>query len=272
MSTVVNITTFAVFENVDPNNYSTSQWLIDPDMSQVVGLAPQYWSIDTSTNQVLPSSSNAFLLQAQNTATDSVTNYRLDYIGSGYTYAFTNTISLGSNPFTTTNGSTTVEVNSPNHGLVAGMSVTFNSSYTLNGATIPNTALAITVVDSNNFSVTSTTTATSAGSGGGTGISYNVTWSNTYDTDQISVQNIIATATAIANGIPLPSGFVWRDGNNINVPYTAAQFIALSATIFSFVNSCYVASWVLKAEIQALTTVAQVQAFDITQGWPAAHN
>lgn len=76
---------------------------------------------------------------------------------------------LGSNPFTTTNGSAVVTVHHVAHGFASGVKLTFWGGGAVRG--IPesefNAEHAITVVDVDNYTVALTTNATSGGTGGG---------------------------------------------------------------------------------------------------------
>ncbi len=77
------------------------------------------------------------------------------------------------NCFSTTNGSTNVNVNIMGHGATDGSWVTFSGAVgPVNGipASELNAEFKITYVDADNFTITVTTAATSTGSGGGTAI------------------------------------------------------------------------------------------------------
>jgi len=90
-----------------------------------------------------------------------------------------------------------------------------------------------------------------------------------YDSDTISISNVVSTLSIINAGVPLPSSFTWRTQNNSNVPYTGTEFITFAASLFAWGEEVYVASWTAKANVAALTTAADVMAYDITTGWPA---
>lgn len=72
------------------------------------------------------------------------------------------------NPFTTTLGSATVNVNHTAHGQVAGNFVIFNSASAVGGLTINGEYQIASIVDADNYTITATSGATSATTGGGT--------------------------------------------------------------------------------------------------------
>jgi hypothetical protein len=85
---------------------------------------------------------------------------------------FISTGTLGANPFTTTNGSTSVEVADTAHGLIVGQIVIFAGATAFNNVTMNGTFQVVTVVDANNYTVTATTTANASGSGGGSSVTF----------------------------------------------------------------------------------------------------
>jgi len=89
--------------------------------------------------------------------------------GSSVTFTANNgTQTLGSNPFSVSNTSSTITVAHTSHGLVVGNFVTFSGSNALGGIT-PNSVemQVVTVPDANSYTVTFTSAATSTVSGGG---------------------------------------------------------------------------------------------------------
>jgi hypothetical protein len=89
-----------------------------------------------------------------------------------------------------------------------------------------------------------------------------------YDSDSVSISNIVSTLSIINAGVPIPSSFTWRTQNNSNVPYTSSQFVAFAASIFAWGEEVYIASWTAKATVAAMSTAADVLAYDVTTGWP----
>lgn len=75
------------------------------------------------------------------------------------------------NPFTTTNGSSTVTVSHAAHGLVTGMMAVFSGAAVFNNVTIVG-EYSVTVVDANSFTITAGTNANASGAGGGAAVLY----------------------------------------------------------------------------------------------------
>jgi len=83
--------------------------------------------------------------------------------------------SLGSNPFTTASGSTSVAVNLPNHGLSQGSTLFTTGAAAFNGVAIAGTFDVTSVVDTNNFTIDITplgATPNASGAGGGGAVTY----------------------------------------------------------------------------------------------------
>lgn len=89
-----------------------------------------------------------------------------------------------------------------------------------------------------------------------------------WDTAERGRANVSGMTAGIAAGIPLPENFVWRSNENINVSMTAQTFVYLGAQVLNYVNMVYGASWYIKAVLDSLTTLAEVDAFDY-KGHPA---
>ncbi|MEY4760709.1 MAG: hypothetical protein RLZZ200_565, partial [Pseudomonadota bacterium] len=105
------------------------------------------------------------------TSTSTVTNTTTQTIN----------VSLGNNPFTMTNGSKTVVVQSTGHGLANNTTVSFSISTTYLGIKV-NGSYQITVIDANRFSITDNQSASSSGTAGGSGKSYSYDVSTTTTT------------------------------------------------------------------------------------------
>jgi hypothetical protein len=88
--------------------------------------------------------------------------------------------------------------------------------------------------------------------------------------DPAAQGNFTGTQAALSAGVPLPAGFAWRALDNTFFPAFAApaDFTAMAAAVFGFAYACKAAAWAHKDAIAALTTGADVQAHDITTGWP----
>lgn len=95
--------------------------------------------------------------------------------GSAVTFSYPRRL-LGSNPFATTLGSTTVTVTDSNHGAQTGDYVTYSGAASFNGVTL-NGQFQLTIVNSNSYTITALTPANAAGSGGGSAVQvqYNIT-------------------------------------------------------------------------------------------------
>lgn len=76
---------------------------------------------------------------------------------------------LGNNPLTTVSGSPVVTITDTAHGFSTGLIVTISGASATNGIT-PNGSYAITVVDANSYTISTTTNASGAGSGGGASV------------------------------------------------------------------------------------------------------
>lgn len=108
----------------------------------------------------------------QNPYVAAGTYRKLYAFDSGYTLTditpFSSTGNLGSNPFATVSGSTSVTVTHSTHGRNVGDTAIFAAATTFNNVTMNGTFIVVTVIDTNNYTVTATTTASGTGSGGGT--------------------------------------------------------------------------------------------------------
>jgi hypothetical protein len=85
---------------------------------------------------------------------------------------FKATGTLPNDPFTTSNMSNVVTVNSPAHGEIIGDFVIFSGATTFNNVTMNGTFNVASIVDANNYTVLATTTANANGSGGGATVAY----------------------------------------------------------------------------------------------------
>lgn len=95
------------------------------------------------------------------------------YVENGGTYYDITPIRVTTtltNPFTATNGSTTINVYAPAHGAITGDFVTFSGAVSLGGnitAAVLNQEYQITYIDSDNYSITTTVAANSSDTGNG---------------------------------------------------------------------------------------------------------
>lgn len=93
--------------------------------------------------------------------------------------------------------------------------------------------------------------------------------SSVFDADETAQRNVSAWQTQLAAGTDLPPGFVWRDYNNVDHPADAAFINGLGTAITLRGTVLYQVAWVHKAAIDALSSIEDVLAYDITAGWPA---
>jgi len=89
-----------------------------------------------------------------------------------------------------------------------------------------------------------------------------------FDTDPESLRNISYWHLQIISGAVLPEGFMWRDANNIDHPADEDFIKELSLAVTSRGTLIYQASWLHKANIDALNTFDEVKSYDISIGWP----
>jgi hypothetical protein len=104
------------------------------------------------------------------------TNIRLYQYDSDYTRTNITPVeesgTLGNNPFTTTDTSTTVSVADTAHTRIVGDYVTFAGAALFNGVTISGEYQVISVTDADNYTITHSVAATGTGAGGGAAVTY----------------------------------------------------------------------------------------------------
>ena len=83
---------------------------------------------------------------------------------------------------------------------------------------------------------------------------------NAYDSYRNSRDNLAGVYTGINNGYVLPAGFAWRTSDDITVPFDVAAVNGLSHVMLNHVNFQYGKSWNLKAQIDAATDQAEIDA------------
>lgn len=142
-------------------------------MADAVFTMPQYGSY------VPLSSLSATFLDPIGDIFVSTFNSHIRHKDSGFVQAirtFTeNSGTLGANPFTTANGSLTVSVNLPNHGLTQDSVFETSGAAAFNNVTINGTFPVNGITDTNNFTIDITTlgvTPNASGSGGGSAVTY----------------------------------------------------------------------------------------------------
>lgn len=71
-------------------------------------------------------------------------------------------------------------------------------------------------------------------------------------------QQMLASAILLAQaGVYTPS--VWRDADNVDVPVTLQQLVALAGTMAAQTQAAYATSWARKVALNMATTVADVE-------------
>jgi hypothetical protein len=89
-----------------------------------------------------------------------------------------------------------------------------------------------------------------------------------WNSDDRSQLALIMRAVTIVAGTPLPSGFSWRDADNVDVPMTAAEFRSLVTELVTYAYYCFMAARALKEQVKGATTVSEVILIDVDAGWP----
>ena len=100
-------------------------------------------------------------------------------------------------------------------------------------------------------------------------ISSGYTWNgNKWDIDPESMSILSNYCSAISNGIELPDNFTWRSKENNNVSMNEVELSQLNAILINQINAIYNYSWQLKETIDSISTLAELDSFDIFIGWP----
>lgn len=102
-------------------------------------------------------------------------------------------------------------------------------------------------------------------------VKYTWTDGNKYDMDSTSQFKMVATMMHHNAGHTLPADFKWRDADNTDRAFTNTQFKDFAKDLWTRGNDIHVASKTHKDNIDALTTVADVDAYDYLTNptWPA---
>ncbi len=88
-----------------------------------------------------------------------------------------------------------------------------------------------------------------------------------FDSSNESRLNLTATA---ANAT-LQDGFAWRSSDNQNIPMNREDVLDFHGAMTNWIYKNYKASWDHKAAIDALTTIKEIEEYDIQKGWPDNH-
>ena len=99
---------------------------------------------------------------------------------------------------------------------------------------------------------------------------------NGFDADQTARERISGMIARLQRGDGLPNGWVgWRDASNQqqwatdNAATVLSNLTALSRAIEDREQALLIAGWTHKANIEALTDVDAILAYDVTVGWPS---
>lgn len=80
-----------------------------------------------------------------------------------------------------------------------------------------------------------------------------------YDADAAARANITGTAAAVANGASAAT-IRWRDADDVTRQLTPAEFVAMATAVMGQYQAAFEHSFVLKDQVTAATTPAQVRA------------
>lgn len=92
---------------------------------------------------------------------------------------------------------------------------------------------------------------------------------NVIQVDANSQRFMLTIMLAYQLGQVNPSRGKWHVKSNIDVPMTDDQVKAMILAAQTYVSALMDACWAHQANIKAFTTLAAIEAYDITQGWPA---
>ena len=123
---------------------------------------------ELNTRHVITSvtNANAYVITVTTAATSTVSGGGGASVATEY---YINTFLLGSNPFATTSGSSTVVVTANTHGAINGDFVTFSGATAVAGLTL-NGEFQLTYLTSNTYSITASGNASSTTTGGGSAV------------------------------------------------------------------------------------------------------
>ena len=91
----------------------------------------------------------------------------------------------------------------------------------------------------------------------------------TYQIDANARENFLGVAAMFGMAALNPHGGTWRDLANTEVQLNDVEMRALLTSVFNYLRDLRRALTAHIVAIRALTTVAAVNAYDITTGWPA---
>jgi two-component system alkaline phosphatase synthesis response regulator PhoP len=90
-----------------------------------------------------------------------------------------------------------------------------------------------------------------------------------FDSSERTRCNLAAVAAKVAStDAELGDGFIWRSSDNRDVPMTREDILSFHTAMTDWVYANYKASWGHKEAIDALTTIEEVESYDIRKDWP----
>lgn len=99
---------------------------------------------------------------------------------------------------------------------------------------------------------------------------------NGFDADKTSRERISGMIARLQRGDGLPAGWIgWRDAENTmhwetdDAATVLANLTTLSRAIEDREQALLVASWQHKANIEKLSTIEEILAYDVTKNWPS---
>lgn len=240
-----------------------SDWILDPvfdDPTRANELGPDYWTYPGgSTIHVMTDAEidvdPTFLANAQTAQRSAVNDYRSAILYSGYTQTFTPAVT----GVTSGAGGSFVVAGDQTPVFIAGMTFTVAGSTGNDGT--------YTVVSCTYDGSTASTIVVS-GTIPDTTADGTITITNKWNSAPVDIQNLSAVVTLITAGA-ITGNVTWHDYDNFDHEMPPTSMIALGAGLAVFGQTCYAVSWTHKANINALTTVTDVNNYDYTTGWPA---
>lgn len=86
--------------------------------------------------------------------------------------------------------------------------------------------------------------------------------------DILNVNGVAARGAALLQRGDTTTTLAFRDAANVTHSLTPQQAVDMGIAVGERVEGIYQASWIHKDAIERLTTVAEVDAYDISTGWP----
>lgn len=94
----------------------------------------------------------------------------------------------------------------------------------------------------------------------------------TFDISNENKQTILMNGQfadlSLSGGFTWPNDFTWYDTNNNAISMTALEAVYFATTVFTYTQKCYVVYNTHKTNIDNLTTVSEVQEYDVNLNWP----